>query len=132
MKTKFSFRILFPMMLVLAFSPVFNGCALLLVGGGAAGGYAASKDEIEGAVDASYSKVYKSAVAAAKSKGIIRLEDQSRGYIETMVESTTVKIHVTRITDKAIKLKVEARNKMKMPKIEIAQEVYTDIMKRVG
>lgn len=132
MRAKVSFRVLLPMMLVLAFSPVFNGCALLLVGGGAAGGYAASKDEIEGAVDSSYSRVYKSAVQAAQSKGIIKLQDEQRGYIETMVDANTVKIHISQITNKTVKLRVEARNKYKMPKIAIAQDIYTEIMKKVG
>lgn len=132
MKAKYSFRILFPVVLMLVFSPVFNGCALLLVGGGAAGGYAASKDEIEGAVDASYNKVYKSAVQAAQSKGIIKLQDEQRGYIETMVDTNTVKIHINQLTSKTVKLKVEARNKYKMPKIAIAQDIYTEIMKKVG
>ncbi|MBI4971186.1 MAG: DUF3568 family protein [Candidatus Omnitrophica bacterium] len=132
MKLKRFFHILFPIVLMLVTGPILCGCALLLIGGGAAGGYAVSKDQIEGAVDARYDKVYSSALESARSKGIVKLEDQSRGYIETMVDSNTVKIHVTRITDKAVKLKVEARNKFKMPKIEIAQDIYTDIMRKAG
>ena len=132
MKSKYSFRFLMPVILLLVFSPALNGCVLLLLGGGAAGGYAVSKDGIEGAVDAKYNKVYRSALESAQSKGIVRLQDEQKGYIETMVDSDTVKIHVTRITDKAVKLKVEARNKFKMPKVTVAQDVYTDILRKVG
>ena len=49
-----------------------------------------------------------------------------------MVEEVTVKIHVDKISERSVKLRVEARNKYKMPKIKIAQDIYTDVLKRVA
>ena len=132
MKNKNSYHFILPLMMIFAFSPVLSGCALLLIGGGAAGGYAISKDEVVGAVDAKEDKVYRAAIDVAKDKGIIKMEDETHKKIEAEVNGATVKIYVTRITEKAVQLKVEARNKYKMPKIEIAQDVYTSILKRVA
>ena len=48
MELKHSFRTLFPVLLMLVFSPMFNGCvAMALVGAGSAGAYAISKDSID-------------------------------------------------------------------------------------
>lgn len=132
MKHDQSWSFVLPVVFLLMLTPVFNGCALLLVGGGAAGGYAVSKDEVTGAVDAKKSKVFNAALNTAKNKGIIRLQDESHGRIDVSVNDITVKIHVDQLTEKSTQLKVEARNKYKMPKIQVAQDVYTDILKKVA
>jgi len=132
MKYNRSFCYLLSILLLLIMAPVFNGCAVLLLGGGAAGGYAVSKDEVVGAVDAKKAKVYRAALETAKNKGIIKIQDESHGRIDVSVNDINVKIHVDQITEKSTQLKVEARNKYKMPKIQVAQDVYTDILKKVA
>ncbi len=132
MNQKKSLHFILPLFMLFIFSPALSGCALLLIGGGAAGGYAISKDEVVGAVDARQDKVYRAALDVAKTKGLIKMQNESQGKIEAEVNEATVKIYVTKITEKAVQLKVEARNKFKMPKIEIAQDVYTSILKKVS
>ncbi len=132
MKSRHSAHLILGAVFVLLLAPVLNGCALLLVGGGAAGGYAISKDEVVGAVDKSKSKVFRAAMDVSKNKGIIKLQDETHGRIDLLVDEVNVKIHIDQITDKSVQLKVEARNKYKMPKVAVAQDVYTEILKKVG
>lgn len=132
MKSRHSMHLVLSAVFVLLLAPMLNGCVLLLLGGGAAGGYAVSKDEVVGAVDVKKDKVFRVAKEVAMTKGIIKLQDPTRGYIETSVDDVTVKIHIDQITEKSVQLKVEARNKYKMPKVAVAQDVYTEILKKVG
>ena len=132
MKSKYSLRVLFTMILMSVVSPAFNGCALFLVSAGAAGGYAISKDSIEGEVHSSMGSVYNASIDAIKSKGTIRQEDKEHGKIEGIFgNDVTVKIELTQASSKSVKVKVEARKRL-LPNIEVAQEVYTAIIKKVG
>jgi hypothetical protein len=132
MKFKNSLRTLFPVMLMLIFSPVLNGCvAMALVGAGSAGAYAISKDSIEGEVKTGLPKVYNASAEVVKSKGMIKSEDKGRGKIEGVVgNGVTVKIELTKVSWRSTKIKVEARKNL-LPNIEVAQEVYTAILKKV-
>ena len=132
MELKRSLRTLFPIVLMLIFSPVLGGCVLALLGAGAAGGYAVSKDSIEGNVNASRDKVYNASVDVVKSKGMIKSEDKANSKIEGVVgNDVTVKIQLSKVSWKSTKIKVEARKRY-LPNIEEAQEVYSAILKKVA
>jgi len=133
MEFKNSLRALFPVVLLLAVSPVLNGCvAMALVGAGSAGAYAISKDSIEGEVKSSRDSVYNASVNVVKSKGTIKSEDKTSGKIEGVVgNGVTVKIELSQGTAKAVKIKVEARKNL-LPNIEEAQAIYTAILKKVA
>ena len=133
MELKHAFRTMFPVVLMLVLSPVFNGCvAVALIGAGSAGGYAISKDSIEGEVKNSRDAVYNASVGVVKSKGTIKSEDRSNGKIEGVVgNGVTVKIQLSKVSWRSTKIKVEARKNL-LPNIEVAQEVYTAILKKVA
>lgn len=105
-----------------------NGCAVVLLSAGAAGGYAISKDSVENYFDASQRHVFKKSLAVVEEMGLIKLKDKENGIIKASIREVNVTITIDQITDKSIKLKVKARNKFYLPKVDIAQEVYSGIV----
>lgn len=110
---------------------VLSGCAAVLVGAGAAGGYALSKDSVKNHFDVSKNRVFKESVAVAKDMGQVTLEDAKHGKIQAMIKEADITITVKPLTKKTVELKVRGRNKFKMPAIDVAQEVYTNIHERL-
>ena len=60
-----------------------SGCAVVLVGAGAAGGYAIGKDYIQGETDKNFDRVYDSAINIADIMGAVesRFSNPSLGKI---------------------------------------------------
>jgi len=108
-----------------------SGCAVLLVGAGAAGGYAISKDSIRNHFDLPPSTVYRAARDVIGAEGLVTVEDERRGLIKAEVEGAHVTITVKRISEKTTELTVKARNELLMPKIEVAQALYNKILGRL-
>ncbi len=106
-----------------------NGCALLLIGAGAAGGYAISKDSVKNNYDLPFGRVYRASLDVAKQMGHVTLEDEKHGVIKATVNDVNVTITVKQLTRKTVELKVKARSVM--PKIEVAQEVYNKVAGRL-
>lgn len=109
-----------------------SGCAPLIIGGavGALGAYAISKDTIQGDTDKSYDELWASAVVAANSKGTLKQEDKSQGYIELTDKSNRVYIKLVRLTRATVRIKVSAR-KHHFPNLGLAQELYTKIIEGI-
>ncbi len=107
------------------------GCAPLIVGAavGALGGYAASKDTIEGATDIPYDQVWNSSLMVSKIRGVIRIEDYTKGYIALDVKPTKVDIRLIRLTQATTRVKVSAR-KYHLPDLALAQDIYVKIMEQ--
>ncbi len=112
-------------------SLALSGCAAVLVGAGAAGGYALSKDSVKNNFDMSRDRVYKQSLGVAKEMGQVTLEDSKNGRIEAKVRDVDVIITVKPLTKKTVELKVSGRNKIKMPAMDVAQEVYNKIAERL-
>ena len=106
-----------------------NGCALLLISAGAAGGYAISKDSVKNDFDLPQDRVFHQSLAVAKSMGHVTVEDRAHGIIRANINDAIVTITVKQLTKKTVELKVKARNVM--PKVEVAQEVYNKISQRL-
>ena len=123
-------RKIFGMILLVA-SLGFSGCAAVLLGAGAAGGYALSKDSVKNNFDMSKDRVYKQSLGVAKEMGQVTSEDSKNGRIEAKVKEIDVVITVKPLTKKTVELKVSGRNKFKMPAVDVAQEVYTKIVERL-
>ncbi len=104
-----------------------SGCAAALVGAGAAGGYALSKDSVKNHYDRSKERVFKTSLSVLKEKGAITLKDPEKGIIKARVNEEDVAVTVKPVTQKSTELVVEARNKFMMPAIEVAQDVYDEI-----
>ena len=104
------------------------GCAPLLVGAGALGGYAISKDSVRNQFELPRERIYARSLEVAKQMGFVVSEDAAHGAIEVRIQDTNVHITVTPVTKQSVELKVKARNKLLMPEIDIAQSVYNKII----
>ena len=119
-------------LLVLLLGVQFSGCAVFLLGAGAAGGYAISKDEIEGHTDQSFEKTWNALVVVINSEGGITLKDKTTGKIEAQIKESDVKASLEQITPKTVRVRIKARKtKGVFPDIELAQELYTKLIKKI-
>ncbi|MGA2774812.1 MAG: DUF3568 family protein [Candidatus Omnitrophota bacterium] len=110
---------------------IFNlsGCAPLVVGAavGAVGGYAASRDTVQGDSDKSYESLWNAAVKVAEIRGKIRREDANAGIIQADVESSLVGIRLIRLTRATTRIRVSAR-KYHFPNLALTQDLYVKII----
>ena len=121
--------LLFPFILL-----SISGCVALVVGAaaGAVGGYAISKDTIQGETERPYEDLWGAAIMVAKVRGVIKQEDQLSGYLEVDVGSDKVRIRLTRLTQTATQIKVSARNKFRLPRLSLAEEIFIKIIESAG
>ena len=108
-----------------------SGCAVLLVGAGAAGGYAISKDSVQNLFDLPSDTVFRASREAVSEQGLITVEDARNGLIKATVEAATVTVTVKPVTKKTVELRVKARDNFLFPKVDIAQAIYTRILERL-
>lgn len=107
------------------------GCAAVFVGAGVAGGYAISKDSIQGDIDKNFDSVYANAVDTISALGIIesKFANPTVAKLKAKIDGGSLDIDIERITQKTVRLRVRSRKNM-MPNIELAQKVYTKILER--
>ena len=118
-------------LLVIAASLALSGCPVVLVGAGVAGGYAISKDSVKNNYDLSKDRVYGSGLAVLKEMGQVTSEDKKNGVLEGKIKEIDVTITIKPLTKKTVALEVKARNQIKMPSVDVAQEVYNKIDERL-
>ena len=122
-------RKFFSLLLVLSLLINFYGCAPLIVGvvAGAVGVVAVSRDTIQGDTDKDFDRVWESAVMVARSRGTVKKEDRSSGYLHYAEYSSNIYINIVRLTHSTIRVKVSAR-KYHMPALTLAQDVFVKII----
>lgn len=108
------------------------GCAALIIGSaaGAVGGYAVSRDTIQGETDKRYDNLWDAALTVSRIRGQIKYEDRTKGYIELEAESSRIDIRLIRLTAATTRLRVSAR-KYHLPNITLAQDIFVKIMEEV-
>ena len=106
-----------------------SGCAPLIIGAaaGVAGGYAISRDTVQGETDTEYNKLWEAALTVSRFRGAIKSEDAIRGYISLEAESSKVYVRLIRITRETTRLRVSAR-KYHLPNLTLAQDMFVKIM----
>ena len=128
MKKGTAFLFFIPIMAI-----ILSGCLpAIIVGGaiGAVGGYAVSRDTIQGETDKPYDVLWNSATTVARIRGKIKQEDSLKGYIEAEAESSRLYITLDRLTPTATRLRVKAR-KYHLPNMALAQDVFVKIMEGI-
>jgi len=107
-----------------------SGCIPLIIGGaaGALGAYAISKDTIQGETDKPYDSLWNAASRVSKIRGSIKQEDSAQGHIELEAEQSKVDIRLIRLTRAATRLRIKARNKLHLPNLSLAQDIFVKIM----
>lgn len=108
-----------------------SGCALLLVGAGAAGGYAISRDSVRNLFDLPADTVFRASRDVVAQEGVITIEDSRNGLIKATTAGAQVTVTVKPVTKRTVELQVKARDSMLFPKVDIAQEIYTKILERL-
>lgn len=107
-----------------------SGCAVLLVGAGAAGGYAVSRDAIKNHLDLPLTHVYRVSREVVREAGFVTVEDERRGLLKATVGEATVTITIKPVSQKTVELKVKARRFL-LPNLEVAQAIYNKILDRL-
>lgn len=111
---------------------IFSSCAIFLVGAGVGGGLAISKDEIEGLVEKPFDRVWSVSRQVVMEEGFIKLENRPGGEITAEIRKSEVKITVRQMTDKTVRLRVQARKGLKLiPDLDLANELYNKIFSKL-
>lgn len=105
-----------------------SGCALLLVSAGAVGGYAISKDSVHNVFDLPQSTLYDKSLAVARNMGLVKVEDRAHGLIKADIQDVAVTITIKQLTKKTVELQVKGRSHFFLPKVDVAQAVYSKIV----
>ncbi len=108
-----------------------SGCAMLLIGAGAAGGYAISRDSIANRVEQPPDVVYDMSRDVLHELGFVLADDEGRHRLRGTVEGASVTITVTPVSERMTELKVRARNNVLLPRITVAHTVYNAIIERL-
>src|SRR5262249_4438333 len=103
-----------------------GGCAAVLVGAGVAGGMAISKDTAKLETDKSAAQGWAASSKVIKQMGIVTVENQKKGKIETNVRDAKINIMIVEITPKTIRVEVKARKDM-LPQMDLANEILNKI-----
>jgi hypothetical protein len=105
------------------------GCAPLILGAavGAVGGYAVSRDTIQGESDKPYEEIWDSVRTVARIRGAIVQMDAKAGYIRMNVDSSRVDINVERMDTQTTRIKLTAR-RYGFPNLPLAQDLYVKIL----
>ena len=105
-----------------------SGCVYVVVGAlGAVGGYVVSPDTVEGTVNNSFGETWDAAKEITKVMGTIVEENESAGQVVATISGTRVTVTLLTVNASTTKLSVKARKSF-MPKIDVAQDVYTKIV----
>ncbi|MFC1709701.1 DUF3568 family protein [Candidatus Omnitrophota bacterium] len=106
---------------------LFSGCIFIIAGVGALGGYAISKDTIQGETDKTFANTWNSSLDVLNIMGLVHTEYKSKGKMEAKVGSSDVKVTIEEVTANSTRLRVSAR-KYLLPDIGLAQKIYIKII----
>lgn len=110
---------------------VLSGCVFVVAGAvGAVGGYAITRDTIQGEYDARYTTAWKSATDVCGTLGTVTFKDATKGTVEAVVDQAKVRVEVSQLTPEAIRIKVKARKGL-FPRVGIAENVFVKIVQRL-
>ena len=116
--------------LLISLCSTASGCFYVIVGAAAAGGYAVSRDTIQGESEKNFETVWDAAADIVSILGTVNSQSHELGKILATVNGAKVTINVLQLTSSATRLKVKARTAF-FPSIATAQNVYIKIMNRV-
>jgi hypothetical protein len=105
-----------------------SGCIFLVAGTlGAIGGYAISRDTIQGDYDVTYAEAWDAATEVSTQLGTVLAKDKGAGTVDAEVEGAKVHVQVSQLTSRTSRLKVKAR-KGAFPRMGTAERVFTKIV----
>ncbi len=114
------------MVLVLAVPAAGCAAPLLLVGAGAVGGYAVSRDTFEGITAKGQEEIWDASYKVASIMGAVEEDNRHSGQMIARINGARVTITVVPVNLNTTKLRIKARKGI-FPRIGTAQEVYAKI-----
>lgn len=125
-------RKIFSLVLIIFIIPLVCGCAPLIIGAvaGGLGGYAVSRDTVQGDTDKNYEALWESALSVAGAYGLVQEENAKTGCLELSAQSSKIWIKLIRLTQATTRVKVSAR-KFHFPNMELAQDIFVKIISGV-
>jgi len=120
-------------LLSLLLLPGVSGCAVFFIGAaGVAGGYAVSRDGIEGITDKPYNEVWEAASNILNVQGRVEMSDKKRGVMHVKMGGSVVHFKMEKATSHSVVFRVQARKFFKMfPDMNLARRLYSVIAKEV-
>lgn len=122
------FRLVLSCLLVVSLA----GCVPLIflaVGAGAVGGYAVSRDTFEGISTKAQDELWDATNQVLTIMGDVKDSDRKGGSMTATVTGAKVTVSIIPMSLTATKLRVKARKSI-FPRIAIAQDVFTKIMRQ--
>ena len=111
-------------------SVLCSGCVVLALGAGAAGGYAISKDEVEGFSERSLEQTWRAAYGLFNREGAVEAADKERAIIEAIIQDSKVKFTAEQVSPRSVRFVIQARKNMNLfPDIKLAQSLHQKMMK---
>ncbi len=107
-----------------------SGCAaplLIGLGVGVVGGYVVSPDTVEGSLNYSMGETWDAAKEITQIMGQVVEENEAAGQIVITIGGARVTVTLYNVSSSTTRLSVKARKSF-MPKIDVAQDVYTKIV----
>ena len=109
-----------------------SGCVYMVLGSVAAlGGYVISPDTVEGLASQSEKAVWHAVNDILSIMGRVSEHYEQKGMAVAQISGARVTVTVYPMTQKTVKLRVKARKSL-LPKIAVAQDVFTKIMNRLN
>ena len=104
-----------------------SGCIFVVAGAAALGGYAVSKDTIQGETDKAFASIWNSSLEVLNIMGIVHTEYKSKGQLEAKIDASDVKVQIEEVTSLVTRLRVSSRRYL-LPDIGLAQRLYIKII----
>ena len=120
------------LVLTLTVAMGISGCAPVIwaVGAGVVGGYAVSRDTVEGTMAKGQDELWDASSKVAAIMGTINASDRKSSEMTAMINGANVTITIIPVNLTTSKLRVKARKAI-FPRIGVAQEVYTKILNQL-
>ena len=116
-------------LLILFLGIYLCGCVAFFVGSavGALGGYAISRDTIQGETDKSAESLWESSVKVLEMLEASEIDDTLKEKIQAKIGITRVTITIEQLTPSTARLRVKCRKNI-LPNLTLAQKLYVRII----
>ena len=108
-----------------------SGCAALWVAGGAAAGYALTRDSMIFTVeDRSFRRVWEAAARETRRQGTVKAEDAGKGRLDARIQDSDVVVTLEQLTVTTVRVTVRARKNL-LPRRGVAEQLGLAILREL-
>ena len=115
----------------LALALGLSGCAALWAAGGAAAGYALTRDSLVFSVeDRAFRRVWETAAREAHRQGTVKAEDPGKGRLDARVQGADVVVTLEQLTVTTVRVTIRARKNL-LPRRDVAEHLGLAILREL-